>query len=98
MIRHILPVTLLSVSLLASSSALAEPFAIKQEMKTRGLLNSQKGAVVTLQLGSGKELTGTVENVGDHLVHLSKLSGRDFYDAAVQIEDIEAVVAKARSK
>ena len=65
-------------------------FSIKQ------ILDSAKGQRVSLKTDAGEALEGTVTSVGDHLVHISKLSGRDFYDAVVVIDKISAVVFRAR--
>jgi len=47
-------------------------------------------------LGSGGEIEGTVAKVGDHLVYISKLTGKDFYDSIVRIDHIDAVTYRAR--
>ncbi len=85
--------------MLSGQHVMAEPgFELKTSNNTRMLLVHQRGTVVTLQLTSGKELTGTITTVGEHLVQVSRLSGREFYDAAVRIDMIEAVIIKARTQ
>jgi hypothetical protein len=54
------------------------------------------GKDVIVHLRSGKTLQGYVKSVGNGLVHLEKLDGRDFYDALVRIEDISAIEVKFR--
>ncbi len=54
------------------------------------------GKDVVIHLRSGKSLQGYVKAVGDHLIHIEKLSGKDFYDALIRIEDITAIEAKFR--
>jgi len=49
-------------------------------------------------LDGGEELEGIVTRVGDQLVHISKLSKRDFFDAVVRIEKIGAVIMRVRDK
>jgi hypothetical protein len=61
------------------------------------LLKTHIGKRVSLKTDSGETLEGIIVKVGDHLVHISKLSGKDFYDGAVRIEKINAVIFKARS-
>jgi hypothetical protein len=94
--------TLAALSLAVTLSSLPAEAEVEFKLipgnNARNLLVYQRGQVVTLQLCSGKELTGTVTTIGEHLVHLSRLSGRDFYDAAVAYEHIEAVIIKARAK
>ena len=62
----------------------------------RDNLKTYAGKEVVLHLKSGKTLQGQVKAVGDNLVHLEKLSGRDFFDALVRIEDIAAMEARFR--
>lgn len=54
------------------------------------------GKDVIVHLRSGKSFQGYVKSVGNGLVHLEKLSGRDFYDALIRVEDISALEAKFR--
>ena len=61
-------------------------------------LEHHMGKRVKLKLRSGQEIEGTVAKVGAHAVHVSQLAGMDFYDAAVRLDDISAVIVKARSK
>lgn len=62
------------------------------------ILEHQTGKRVELKLRSGQEIESTVAKVGAHAVHVAQLAGMDFYDAAVRLDDISAVVAKARGK
>lgn len=64
----------------------------------KALLKAQTGKSATVQMRSGQELTGTVVFVGDEMVRLSRLSGKDFYDAAIKLDDVSAVVFKARQQ
>ena len=59
-------------------------------------LKMYTGKDVVIHLRSGKSLQGYVKAVGDHLVHIEKLSGKDFYDALIRIEDITAIEARFR--
>ena len=62
------------------------------------MLDRSVGRAVTLHLTTGQELTGTVLYVGDHAVQLSKLAGRDFYDAVVLLDRVDAVLFKVWGK
>ena len=64
--------------------------SIKDNLKT------YVGKDVLVHLRSGKTFQGYVKSVSDHFVHLEKLSGREFYDALIRIEDIGAIEAKFR--
>jgi hypothetical protein len=58
------------------------------------MLDASVGRAVTLHLASGQEISGTVTRVGDHVVHLSRIAGRDFYDAVVVLDRVNAVLFK----
>jgi sRNA-binding regulator protein Hfq len=59
-------------------------------------LMTLKGKTVTVYLSSGQTMTGIVKDVKDHLLHLEKLSQKDFYDAIIRLELISAVEARVR--
>jgi len=60
-------------------------------------LQRYMGERVILRLVSGSELDGTVESVGTDVVHVSQLSGNwANYDALVRIDQIGALIARAR--
>ena len=61
-----------------------------------GILQKNVGQVVELRMKSGEKIAGKLEKVGDKVVHLSQLTGAEFYDAAVDAEDISAVVVRTR--
>lgn len=63
------------------------------------VLERLEGKAVRVRLaGSGEELSGKLTVVGKDLVQLSELSGREFFDAVVRIDQIAAVVVQTRSR
>jgi len=62
----------------------------------QGNLQRYMGERVLVRLVSGGDLEGTVEDVGSDVVHLSRLAGRDFYDALIRIDHIGGLVVRAR--
>jgi len=60
------------------------------------ILEKNVGGVVELRMKSGEKIGGKVEKVGEKLVHLSQLTGAEFYDAAVDLDAISAVVVRMR--
>jgi hypothetical protein len=61
-----------------------------------GILQKNVGQVVELRMKSGEKIGGKVEKVGDKLVHLSQLTGADFFDGAVDTAEIAAVVVRTK--
>jgi hypothetical protein len=59
-------------------------------------LMALKGKTVTVSLSSGQTMTGVVKDVKDHLLHLERLSQKEFYDAIIRLELISAVEARVR--
>ena len=54
------------------------------------------GKNVYITLDSGKVFTGSVKEVGNHLVHLEKLVGKEYFDALIRIESINAIDSRFR--
>jgi hypothetical protein len=63
-----------------------------------GILQKNVGQMVELRMKSGEKIGGKIEKVGDKLVHLSQLTGAEFFDAAVDTADVSAVMVRTRSK
>lgn len=78
------------------SPTTTEGFRFDVGISVKETLKSLVGKDVHVHLRSGKTLQGYVKSVGDVLVHLEKLAGRDFFDALVRIEDISAIEVKFR--
>ena len=90
---------LLIVVLLGLSSVLAEgPIDLKPDDSVASILRRNSGQVVELRMVSGEKITGKVEKVGENLVHLVQLTGQEFFEAAVDLESVSAVVVRTKSK
>lgn len=75
-----------------------KPFALTPTTTLREALTEQTGKRVALQLDSGQEVEGTITLVGFNLVHVSRLTGKEFYDAVVSLDKISAVRFRARER
>jgi hypothetical protein len=91
-------------ALLAASTLVASPVSAQDKLEVqkadtvKSVLERQVGKRVSLVLTTGPELTGTIAGVGDQVVHLSQLGGREFFDAVVSLDRISAVVVRTRSQ
>ena len=98
--HRMVPAVMLMVGLMGISAPIASAEEVKVDLKLaatmKALLTDSLGKRVVLRLESSEELEGTVTMVGDNLVHISKLSKRDFFDAFVSIDRISAVIIRAR--
>jgi exosome complex RNA-binding protein Csl4 len=89
-------VALLALARIASAEEAG--FTVQRGDTVKSVLERAAGQTVGLRLEGGEELRGKVGRVGEHVVQLSDLSGREFFDAVVPLDAIQAVVIKARSK
>lgn len=81
---------------LMSLSVTADPLVLNPEDTMEKVLTAQKGKKVTIRLGSGEDLSGTVKEVNGSLVQLSGLSGKEFYDAVIATQSIAAVIIRTQ--
>jgi len=99
-VQRIVPAVMLIMGLMGISAPIASAEQVKYELKPaatmKALLTDSIGKRVVLRLESSEEMEGTVSAVGEHLVHISKLSKRDFFDAFVSVDRISAVIIRAR--
>jgi len=81
------------------SSLLAqEKTALQPNATVLGLLQGSVGKGVELHLRSGEKLGGKVAQVTDSIVHLSNLTGAEYFDAFVDAKDISAVVVRVAGR
>ena len=85
-------------SCLPSAYAQDTKLEVRSADTVKSVLERQVGKRVSVVLDTGPELSGVVNSVGDKVVHLSELSRREFFDAAVGLEHIRAVVVRVRAR
>jgi hypothetical protein len=59
-------------------------------------LTALKGKTITVTLSSGQAISGVVKDVKNGLLHLEKLSQKDFFDAVLVVDKISAVEVRVR--
>jgi len=89
-------VSIACISCLPALSAQAQELSVSASDSIQNVLAARKGKPVTLRLAGGQELTGTVREATGKLVVLGALSGREFFDAAIPLEKIEAVLVRTK--
>jgi len=62
----------------------------------REVLTANIGKRVAVRTDAGEGLEGNIASVGLQVVHIEKLSGKDFYDAVVKIDRISSVTLRVR--
>lgn len=96
MIRKIILASLLTVGISHSAIAEERMWELNAADAIKSNLESYKGKAVTLRLSSGEEIGGTVAEVGTTAVHLSALTGKEFYDAVVPLQEVVALVVRTK--
>ena len=84
------------MSLAFAVSTHAVELDLKAGDSVESVLAAQKGKKVTLKTRSGQEITGTVKMVSPKLVQVSQVAGKEFFDAVVPLEAVEAVLVRTK--
>jgi len=77
-------------NLLAQEKAALQPAAT-----VSGILQGSTGKSVELHLRSGVKMGGKVARATDDIVHLSNLTGAEYFDSFIDLKDISALVVRA---
>lgn len=95
--RNLIRVFLLGAALAGSAApAASAELRVAATDSVESVLAAQKDKRVTVRLRSGQEITGTVRNVTGRLVQLGAVTGREFFDAVVPLEAVEAVLVRTK--
>lgn len=94
----VLSVLLCTGCVLVPLSALAQDVSLEVNADAVKVnLERQVGKRVRLRLLSGGDVEGTVISVGTAAVHVARLAGMDFFDGIVRLDQIAAVIVRARN-
>jgi hypothetical protein len=97
--KRYLPLLIIVIATLTCSSLLAqEKAALQPNATVISILQGNAGKTVELHLRSGEKMGGKVSQVTDNIVHLSSLTGAEYFDAFVDVKDISAVVVRVAGK
>ncbi len=80
----------------AALPAAAADLAVGPNDTVESILAAQKGKKVTVRTRSGQEMTGSVKTVTNRVVQLSAIAGKEFFDAVVPLDAIEAVLVRTK--
>lgn len=93
--KRMIPTLFVAAALACSAPAYAQ-VQVGQNDTVETVLRAQKDKRVTLRLRSGQEMTGVVRMSNARVVQLGALSGREFFDAVVPLEAIDAVLVRTK--
>ena len=96
-LRALMLVVFCLVVYVPSVSAAGQKYEMKSVSATvKDILLENIGKTVILQMDTGVNMEGIVSKVRKIVVHISNISGGEFYDAVVRIDKISAVLFKVR--
>ena len=64
----------------------------------RQTLEQQLGKRVKVKLESGQDMEGKVAKVGTHALQLIELTGMEFFEATIKLDDVAAVIVRVHRK
>ncbi len=94
--RTAIPVFLLTAALACAVPATGAELKVGANDTVQSVLAAQKGARVTVRVRSGQELTGVVREVNARVVQLGAVTGKEFFDAVVPLEAVDAVLVRTK--
>ena len=96
--RYSLIFVVILTAVICASSFAQDKASLQSNATVVSLLQGSAGKSVELHLRSGEKMGGKVAQVTDNIVHLSNLTGAEYFDAFVDVKDISAVVVRAAGK
>lgn len=96
--RYSLLVGIIITAVIGASSFAQDKASLPPNATVASLLQGSAGKSVDLHLRSGEKMGGKIAQVTDNIVHLSNLTGAEYFDAFVDVKDISAVVVRAAGK
>lgn len=96
--KYSLVFALFVAALTCSSLRAQEKAALQPNATVASLLQGSTGKSVELHLRSGEKMGGKVAQVTDNIVHLSNLTGAEYFDAFIDAKDISAVVVRVAGR
>jgi hypothetical protein len=96
--RYSLLVGIIITAVISASSFAQDKASLQPNATVVSLLQGSAGKSVELHLRSGEKMGGKIAQVTDNIVHLSNLTGAEYFDAFVDVKDISAVVVRAAGK
>ena len=96
--RYSLLVATIITAVIGASSFAQDKASLQSNATVASLLQGSVGKSVELHLRSGEKMGGKVAQVTDNIVHLSNLTGAEYFEAFVDVKDISAVVVRVAGK
>ncbi len=96
--RYSLLLGIMVAAVTCSTLVAQEKTDLQPNATVLSILTGNASKAVELHLRSGEKMGGKVAGVTDNVVHLSHLTGAEFFDAFVDVKDISAVVVRVTGR
>ena len=95
--RYLLLFGFIAAAVCSSLSA-QDKTGLQSNATVLGILQGSAGKTVELHLNSGEKIGGKIEKVTENVVHLSNLTGAEYFDGFINTKDISAVVIRTAGR
>jgi len=96
--RYLLLLAIIVTAVICASSFAQDKASLQPNATVVSLLQGSAGKSIELHLRSGEKMGGKIAQVTDNIVHLSNLTGAEYFDAFVDVKDISAVVVRVAGR
>jgi len=96
--RYLLLLVIILAAVTCSGLFAQEKATLQPNATVVSLLQGSAGKSVELHLRSGEKMGGKIAQVTDNIVHLSNLTGAEYFDAFVDVKDISAIVVRVAGR
>jgi len=86
------------IALVCGNLSAEDKIGLQPNATVLSILQGSAGKPVELHLNSGEKIGGKVAQVTDQVVHLSNLTGAEFFDAFVDVKDVSTVVIRVAGR
>jgi hypothetical protein len=97
-VRTAMPLVLLATMLSFAPAVNGAEVKLGANDSVQQVLAAQKGARITVRLRSGQEFAGIVREVNSRVLQLGTLGGKEFFDAVISLDAVEAVFFRTDGK
>ena len=95
-VRNAISLVLCAAALSCAPAATGAEVKLGANDSVQQVLAAQKGTRITVRLRSGQEFAGIVREVNSRVVQLGALGGKDFFDAVIPLDAVEAVFFRTK--
>jgi len=95
-VQHAIALVLCAAALSSAPAATGAEVKLGANDSVQQVIAAQKGARITVRLRSGQEFAGIVREVNSRVVQLGNLGGKEFFDAVIPLDAVEAVFYRVK--